>query len=303
MASARVADDGSSSGDGARPPRLACVPSSVAGGGGLRHRAARASGARQRDDEARQAPRRLLQRQHDAAPAVAVERPRNAAAGPRGAREGHAALGRGWRGRRRAGRGGGRGVPTCCIRPHRGVSVRRGSACRSLRSSRAGRDDDEPPWRPPARCRRDGGSSSVCPGVRWTRTPSSREEEEAEAEEDDVVPVPAADGGRLSLGRPGAGWMAKPPIDARATAGEVSDDERWVDAMGSRARRGAVWVGVSYPLRRETRACLIGRRFRRLGFVGSPCSSCPAPAACFRGSSILRPAFSSSFISCGIVGL
>jgi hypothetical protein len=171
------------------------------------------------------------------------------------------------------------GVPTCCIRPQRGVSVRRGSECRSLWSSRAGRDD-APGWRPPARCRRDGGSSSVCPGVRWTRTASSREGEEAD--EEDVVPVPAADGGRLSLGRPGAGWMAKPPIDARATAGEVSDDdERWVDAVGSRARRGAVWVGVSYPLRRETRACWNGRRFRRLRFVGSPCSPWPAPLPAF----------------------
>ena len=56
---------------------------------------------RQLDDEGGQAARRLLQRQHHAAPAVAVERPRHAAAG---AREGHA-LGRGRRGRGRAGRG------------------------------------------------------------------------------------------------------------------------------------------------------------------------------------------------------
>jgi len=152
------------------------------------------------------------------------------------------------------------GVPTCCIFPHRGVSVRTGSACRSLWSSRAERDDDDEapfPWRPPARFRRrDGGSSSVCPGVRrvwwwwwWTprRTASSREKEEADEDEDEdvvvvvVVPVPAADGGRLSLGRrPGAGWMAKPPIDARARrpAARCPTTTRRRDGAAE-ARRGA----------------------------------------------------------------
>ena len=43
---------------------------------------------RELDDEAGQASRHLLQRQHDAAPAVAVERPREAPARPRGVREG-----------------------------------------------------------------------------------------------------------------------------------------------------------------------------------------------------------------------
>ncbi|RLN03077.1 hypothetical protein C2845_PM13G02410 [Panicum miliaceum] len=97
------------------------------------------------DDEAGQAPRRLLQRQHDAAPAVAVERPRDAPAWPRGAREGTAL---GHEAGLRAGpleaedddeaaadgaalvAASSAGVPTCS-RLHRGV-IRTGTACRSF---------------------------------------------------------------------------------------------------------------------------------------------------------------------------
>lgn len=182
------------------------------------------------------------------------------------------------------------GVPTCGIRPQRGASVRRGSACRSLWNSRAGRDD-EPAW-----CRRrDGGSSSVWPGVRacWPRTPLSSREEADE----DVVDLPVPADGRLSLGRPWAGWIAKPPIDARATAGgEVSgDDERPVDAMGD-ARCG-LGGGASYPLHRETRACWNGTGGGQAlsGSPCSPCGGCPLPAFA-DGSSFHSPRLS----RCGI---
>lgn len=89
------------------------------------------------------------------------------------------------------------GVPTCS-RPHRGVRVREGSACRSFWNRRAGLD--WPPWR----CRRDG-TSSDCPGRRWS-SPAAREV--VKEEEVGVVAVSAADGTRSwasSMGWPGEG--------------------------------------------------------------------------------------------------
>ena len=140
---------GSSSSDGARapphpgPPRAgAPYPGRCARQPGCRARgAARASGARARrrgwaDAEAGRAARRLLRRQHEAAPVVTVERrPREAPARLRGAREGRA-LGHETGSREPAPQVAEDEAEAEAGRPHRSVSVRTGIACRSFWNSR-----------------------------------------------------------------------------------------------------------------------------------------------------------------------
>ena len=91
---------------------------------------------RELDAEAGRAARRLLRRQHEAAPVVTVERrPREAPARLRGAREGRA-LGHETGSREPAPQVAEDEAEAEAGRPHRSVSVRTGIACRSFWNSR-----------------------------------------------------------------------------------------------------------------------------------------------------------------------
>ncbi|PUZ50302.1 hypothetical protein GQ55_6G048200 [Panicum hallii var. hallii] len=203
---------------------------------------------RELDDEAGQAARRLLQRQHDAAPAVAVERPREAPARPRGAREGRA-LGHEAGARAAGGGGRGRGRRRC-----RSAGLRRRADLQPPAPRRQRQDGDRVPQllEQPRRPGRAAPPLPVPPRRHLQRLPrrARRPLRRAAA----AVVAGAAVEGRGGRGRPGAvdGRQAV-AVAVGVVAGAAGGG---VDGEAHRRAPGAGEAGVRRPVgRRNGQPC------------------------------------------------